>query len=191
MPPPATGVPSSAREIELMIFELLRDNFCASGREAELIGQHLRDEMLIKLEAKSTKLREAVAELKKQSGADYFITKVAMVDPVEGEILITERRVMDLCSKFEVDELHMLYERLRAIKVARLREGYGTDIVSIVSANGEERQSFCEGRDRENARRARISAQQQAHRDEMEGDGVSGSGNHEQGSIDMQDFMFT
>ena len=173
-----------------MIFELLRDNFCASGREVTLIGKHLRDHTIIKMEAKHAKLKEAIEDLRKQSPADYFIGKVAQVDPVEGEILITEGRIQELCAQFDVDELCMLYERLRSIKVERLREGYGTDIVSIVSANGQEQQSHCEGRDKEPTRRPRGARREiKEHREEMES--ASSEGGGQTGTGDMSEFMFT
>ena len=82
-------------------------------------------------------------ELRDTDPCDYFINKIALVDPVEGEIVVTYERVMLACAKFELDELHLLYERLRHCKVARLREAHGTDIISIVDIEGAPQYSEC------------------------------------------------
>lgn len=130
-------------EIEERIFTLLQDNFCASGLEAALFGQLLKDEALVKLQSKRKKIEVTEKELIAQTPADYFINKIALVDPVEGEVVITYERVMAACQKFEPDEMYMLYERLRHIKVAKLRDAHGTDIVSIVDGAGDVRYSEC------------------------------------------------
>ena len=138
--------------IEDKIFALMKDSFCASGPEAALFGNVLKDEMLIKLQTKMKKLQEIHAELEKQPAADYFINKVALVDPVQGEIVIPYDRVMNVCQKFDIDELHLLYERLRCVKVSRLRETHGSDIISIINDEGQAQYSEC-GRGRRGSRR--------------------------------------
>lgn len=138
--------------IEDKIFALMKDSFCASGPEATLFGGVLKDEMLIKIQTKMKKLQEIHNELEKQPAADYFINKVALVDPVEGEIVIPYDRVMTVCQKFDIDELHLLYERLRCVKVSRLRETHGSDIISIINDEGQAQYSEC-GRGRRGSRR--------------------------------------
>lgn len=148
-----TSANGAIHEIENMIFALLKDNFCASGAEASLFGTVLKDEMLVKLQAKRKKIEVTESELAAQDPADYFINKVALVDPVGGEIVIPFDRVKAACSKFEPDELYMLYERLRHVKVARLREAHGNDIVSIVDDDGGVMYSDCRSIERRGAER--------------------------------------
>lgn len=145
-----TRAQSDSDSLEIIqgkIFSLLKDNFCASGAEASLFGAVLKEEMIMKLRAKRAKIETSEKELQEQNPADYFINKVAHVDPAEGEIVITYDRIISVCEKFEVDELYMLYERLRHIKVARLRQKHGNDIVSILDDEGMTTYSECGRRD--------------------------------------------
>lgn len=135
-------------EIEDKIFQLLRDSFCASGPEAAMFGQALKEEELLKLDNKMKKIEDSRALLERKAAADFFLTKVAQVDPVEGEIVITYERVMQVCSKFDIEELYMLYEKLRGIKVDRLRQDHGSDIVSIIDEVGDAKFSECRRKDR-------------------------------------------
>ena len=142
---------ASIEDVEDKIFLLLKDNFCASGREAQLFGGVLKEQSILKLQDKVKTINATEQELRDQEPADYFINKVALVDPDAGEIVITYDRVMEVCSRFDIDELHMLYERLRHVKVNRLREAHGTDIISIIDVEGQSQYSECRGNARKKA----------------------------------------
>lgn len=134
--------------VEDKIFSLLKENFCASGPEASLFGSILKEDAILKITNKLKKLQETKELLEHQSASDYFIQKLALVDPIQGEIIITYDRVMDMCNRFDIDELHMLYDRLRSVKVERLRNTHGSDIISIIDPDGDAQYSACGGRGR-------------------------------------------
>ena len=53
-------------DVEERIFGLLKDHFCASGPEASLFGSILKEEMLMKLQAKKKKIETTEEELRQQ-----------------------------------------------------------------------------------------------------------------------------
>ena len=163
----------AAQEIEDKIFAMLRDNFCASGAEASLMGSILKDDMMTKLQAKRKKLDAVEAELRVQDPADFFMHRCALIDPEEGEILITHARIMHICSKFDIDELYMVYERLRCLKVAKLREKHGTNIVSIIDEDGGATYSNCpRGGEGERPHRHPRSSSDRPHSEEDTGGSI-------------------
>ena len=152
----------TAADIEDKIFALLKDSFCANGAEASLLGQMLKDEAMLKLTSRIKKSQEAQNELKEISTADYFVNRIALVDPMKGEIVVPYDRIINFCQRLEIDELHMLYERLRQVKVARLRETHGSDVVAIIDDMGDQTYSDC----RDKSRYARSSAGTRDHQEQ-------------------------
>jgi hypothetical protein len=179
LPPPEQSTLSAA-EIENNIFLLLKDSFCANGPEAALVGQLLKEEALLKLANRVKKAEDAKRELAEISASDYFINKVALVDPVKGEIVVPYDRVMSVCSRMEIDEIHMLYERLRQVKVARLREAHGSDIIAILDDEGESTFSDC----RENRR----GGQRRSSRSGNNDSGPETQQQHPDNSFDPRNF---
>lgn len=148
--------------IEERIFSLMMESFCTESAECALFGQMVKDESMAKLSAKIKKLQETLADLERRDPCDVFISRAAMVDPVEGEVIIPHERIMSILAKCDVDQLYCLYEGLRNVKVEKLRDTHGADIVAIMDADGTVQDSECGGRKGRDLMRQRRAAQEQA-----------------------------
>ena len=148
--------------VEDKIFQLLMDSFCAEGQEAALFGNVLKSEQLARTSARLKKVEETLSELERTDPSDLFLAEAALVDPVAGEVVITYEKIMGLLSKLSVEEIHEIYNGLRAIKVERLRSTHGSDIVSIIDQDGTEAFSECGRRGGSLMRRREAAAQDAA-----------------------------